>query len=102
MPLPNHQCSLLGCAQIIACQLLPEAARAEPHRPPISAWLELEGNPNHQVNKFQMMAPSKAQMIMSEVIATSLESTRPEEIDFATAVPHMAPIRFVAAASITA
>src|SRR5262249_8825285 len=82
-PLPSHQCSLLGCDQMITCQLPPDAASAEPHNPPISAWLELEGSPNHQVIKFQMIAPNNAQMMMSEPIATSFESTRPDEIVFA-------------------
>src|SRR6187551_2478713 len=29
-------------------------ASAAPHKPPISAWLELEGRPSHQVIRFQM------------------------------------------------
>src|SRR5438552_2248003 len=87
---------------MITCQLLLEAASAEPHKPPISAWLELEGSPNHQVSRFQIIAPSKAQMMMPEVIVTCLESIRPEEMVLATAVPHMAPSRLVAAARTTA
>src|SRR5437764_10167447 len=79
-PFPNHQCFSLGCDQTITRQLLPEAASAEPHNPPISAWLELEGRPNHHVTRFQIIAPSNAQMIMPEVIDTNFESTRPEEI----------------------
>src|SRR5882757_4931114 len=101
-PLPNHQWVLSGCDQMMTCQLLPEAARAEPHKPPIRAWLELEGKPNHHVTRFQIMAPSKAQIMMSEVIATTFASTRPDEIVFATAVPHIAPKRFVTAANTTA
>src|SRR5580693_4708129 len=52
--------------------------------------------------RFQMMAPSSAQIMMSEVIATALESTNPEVMVLATAVPHMAPTRLVQAASTTA
>src|SRR5262245_15711179 len=92
-PLPSHQCLASGWAQIITCQLLPEAASAEPHSPPINAWLELEGNPNHQVSRFQKMAPRRAQIITSEVIETSLASMRPDDMVFATAVPQRAPRR---------
>src|ERR1043166_8677797 len=83
-------------------QLLPEAASADPHSPPIKAWLELEGRPNHQVSRFQMMAPSKAQIMMSELMCTSLVSTSPEVMVLATAVPHIAPSKLVIAASRTA
>src|SRR5207248_4232622 len=81
-PLPSQKCLSLGCDQISTCQLLLEAARAEPQRPPIKAWLELEGRPNHQVMRFQTIAPSSAQMMMPELSATILASTRPEEIVF--------------------
>src|SRR5215468_2721706 len=101
-PFPWTQCSRFGCDQMMACQFPFEAAKAEPHKPPINAWLELEGRPNHQVSRFQRMAPSSAQMMTSEVIATSLESIRPEEMVLATAVPQSAPSKFVAAARITA
>ncbi len=36
-PLPSHQWLELGCAQMITCQLFPEAASAAPHNPPINA-----------------------------------------------------------------
>jgi len=49
-----------------------------------------------------MIAPRRAQMMMSEVMATRPESTRPEEMVLATAVPHMAPRRLVQAARRTA
>src|SRR6266581_3889069 len=101
-PLPSQKCCLLGCDQIMTFQLPLEAARAEPQRPPMSAWLELDGRPNHQVSRFQMIAPSRAQMMMSELITTSFESTSPDEMVLATAVPHMAPSRLVTAASRTA
>ena len=64
---------------------------------------ELEaGRPNHQVIRFQVMAPRSVQMRMSEVMDTNWASMRPEEMVFATAVPNMAPRRFVIAASTTA
>src|SRR5258708_26198783 len=101
-PPPIYQCTALGCAQIITSQLLCAAASADPHNPPINAWLELDGRPNHHVNRFQMMAPTSAQMMMSEVIDTALESTKPEVIVLATALPHIAPNRLVTAPRITA
>src|SRR3990167_188474 len=89
-------------AQIKACQLLSAAATAAPHRPPISAWLDDDGRPRHQVIRFQMMAPTSAQISTCEVTITTSVSTRPEAMVLATAVPRKAPIRFVTAASITA
>ena len=35
-----------------------------PISPPIRAWLLLLGRPRHQVNKFQIIAASKAQITM--------------------------------------
>src|SRR5215472_4482988 len=78
-PLPSHQCRGSACDQMMTCQLFAEAAKAAPQRPPMSAWLELEGSPNHQVRRFHAIAPSKAQMMMSEVIETIFASTSPEE-----------------------
>ena len=71
----------------------PAAATAAPTKPPTSAWLELLGNPQYHVARFQTIAPSNAQISTSCV--TMRASTRPEAIVFATAVPHSAPIRFV-------
>src|SRR5207344_1921743 len=48
------------------------------------------------------MAPSKAQMMICEVISTTPVSISPDAMVLATAVPHNAPIRLVAAASNTA
>src|SRR5579872_4330610 len=76
-PAPLYQCSLLGCDQMMTLQLLCEAASAAPQSAPISAWLELDGNPNHQVSRFQAIAPSSVQMMMSDVMETILASTRP-------------------------
>src|SRR5512138_3300742 len=101
-PLPSHQCCALGWDHTMTLQLLSDAASAAPHRPPISAWLELEGRPNHQVMRFQMIAPIKAQIMISDVMVTSLVSISPEDMVLATAVPQSAPSRFVLAAITTA
>src|SRR5262249_704764 len=61
------------------------ALKAAPTRLPTKAWLELEGIPNHQVNKFQKMAATSPQMSTSCV--TNRASTKPEEIVLATAKP---------------
>src|ERR1700722_6728158 len=74
-PAPLYQWVALGCDQMMARQLLCEAASAAPHSAPINAWLELDGNPSHQVRRFQKMAPSSVQMSMSEDITITLEST---------------------------
>ena len=100
-PLPCHQCSA-GIDQMIECQLLPVAASAAPHRPPISACEELDGRPHHQVIRSQIVAPSSAQMMSSGVTLTTPESISPDEIVLATAVPHIAPRKFVHAARMTA
>src|SRR5579863_4539672 len=76
---------------------LPEAATTAPQSPPIRAWEELEGNPNHQVSRFQAMAATMAQ-VSTGMVATWL-STKPEEMVAATALPQKAPSRFVTAAS---
>src|SRR4030095_12947335 len=78
------------------------AASAAPQSPPTRACEELEGRPHHHVIRSQIVAPSSAQISTCGVTATTPESISPEEIVFATAVPHSAPTRFVAAASSTA
>ncbi len=72
-------------------------ATAAPHRPPISAWLELDGRPIHHVTRFQMMAPSSAQSAV--VMLMTFVSTIPFPIVEATAVPIRAPVRLKKAAS---
>src|SRR5688572_20567263 len=96
-PLPLYHVSGSGTDQLFCA-----AATAAPHNPPINAWLELEGMPKYHVIKFQTMPPSNAQISTSLVIEKTFESSRPEEIVFATAVPHMAPTRLVDAANIIA
>src|SRR2546421_5668190 len=92
-PLPCHQWSAAGCDQMMTAQLFLEAANAAPQRPPMSAWLELDGSPNHHVTMFQIMPPSRAQIRISEL--TMLVSTRPAATVLATAVPESAPMRLV-------
>src|SRR5688572_19703368 len=99
-PFPSQKWTLEGWDQMMTFQFPREAARAAPQRPPISAWLELEGKPSHHVTKFQTMPPKSAQTRTSEV--TMLVSTRPDAMVLATAVPTIAPTRFVVAASKTA
>src|SRR5208283_4275119 len=99
-PVPFHQCSWFGTDQIKTPQSLCAAARHAPHKPPISACDELDGRPNHHVNRFHAMAASSAQTRISDVAI--LASTRPEAMVFATAVPMKAPARLVTAASMTA
>src|SRR5690349_10503200 len=72
-PFPCHQWSEAGCDQMITFQSPPAAPRAAPHNAPISAWLELDGSPNHHVIRFHTIAPSKAQISTCEV--TTLVST---------------------------
>src|SRR5688572_11271880 len=78
--------------QTMAFQSPPAVASAAPHKPPMSAWLELLGRPMYQVNRFQMIPLASAQ---ATVVALIKEvSTRPEPIVLATAVPISAPIKF--------
>src|SRR5436305_8049367 len=77
-------------------QLPCAVASAAPHKPPISAWLELEGNPPHQVVMFQANAASSADSTVAEV--TTLVSTNPLPIVDATAPPNSAPVRLNTAA----
>ena len=39
--------------------LIPASTSTAPMRPPNSAWDELDGSPNNQVPRFQMMAPMR-------------------------------------------
>src|SRR5664279_3182938 len=52
----------------ITDQSLAAEARVAPQSPPISAWLELDGRPNHQVARFQTIAASNA---ASSVVAVT-------------------------------
>src|SRR4051812_27343754 len=98
-PLLGYQCAASGTDQMTTLQLR-AAATAAPTSPPTNAWLELLGSPACQVTRFQMIAPSSAQISTS--CDATFGSTSPEAIVEATAVPHIAPIRFVEAAITTA
>src|SRR5258706_1657 len=100
IPLPSHQWFWPGSLQRMTDHLLCAAARHAPQSPPTSACDELDGKPTHHVMRFQTIAPSRAQTMISDV--TIVVSTRPEEMVFATAVPTSAPARLVTAASATA
>ena len=63
----------------------PLLATAAPAKPPINACDELDGMPNHQVIRFQMIAPSSAAAITLAEMADG--STYPELMALATAVP---------------
>src|SRR5437899_3719449 len=89
MPLPSHQCCLPASLQTITDQWPCAAARLPPQSPPTNACVELEGKPTHHVTRFQTIAPSNAQTMISDV--TTFESTSPVEIVWATAVPTSAP-----------
>src|ERR671924_2156189 len=78
----------------------PDWTSAAPTRPPISACEELEGRPNHQVMRFQAIAPATA-------ASTVLSFARPVSMIplptvFATAVVTNAPARFAPEATATA
>src|SRR6478735_3893610 len=84
-------------AQTSTAQLPLAVASAAPHKPPIRAWLELDGRPSHQVIRFQMIAPIRALKIVT--MLTTPASTMPPLMVFATAVPASAPTRLKKAAS---
>src|SRR6266436_3831992 len=71
-------------------------ASAAPQSPPMSAWLELEGKPNHHVVIFHANAATTAARTVG--IVTALVSTRPLPIVDATAPPRSAPARLKKAA----
>ena len=71
-------------------------AMAAPASPPMRAWLEDDGSPSHQVNRFHAMAPVRA--ATSVAMVTTPLSTSPLLMVPATAVPSMAPTRLKKAA----
>src|SRR5205809_1031362 len=78
----------------------PDCTSAAPTKPPISACDELEGKPNHQVSRFQAIAPSNAAKIVCCV--ARFASISPLATFFATAVVTNAPARFATDAINTA
>src|SRR5881275_1170940 len=71
-------------------------ASAAPQSPPISAWLELDGKPTHQVVIFQAKAAMSAHSTVAMV--TKLVSTKPFPMVEATAPPKRAPVKLKIAA----
>ena len=87
----------------IPCQSTPfepDWTSAAPTRPPISACEELDGRPNHQVSRFQAIAPKRA--AISVCCVARFASMSPLATFFATAVVTNAPARFATAATSTA
>src|SRR2546422_8830009 len=78
----------------------PDAASAAPTRPPISACDELEGRPNHQVSRFQAIAPSNAASTVFVLIRSDATMSLPTVL--ATAVVTNAPARLATEATRTA
>ncbi len=78
----------------------PDCAIAAPTRPPIRACDELEGRPNHQVKRFQAIAPISAASTV--LVFASPVSTIPFPTVVATAVVTNAPTRLAAEATATA
>src|SRR5258705_13677613 len=71
-------------------------AKAAPHSPPMSAWLELEGKPNHHVVMFQIN-PARTAASTVHIVTTSA-STKPLPTVEATAPPRSAPVKLKNAA----
>src|SRR3954452_11353575 len=79
---------------------VPPEAKVAPTIPPISACEDEDGSPNHQVIRFQAIAPmSPANTVWS---VTEPESTIPLAIVAATANDKNAPTKFSPAAITTA
>src|ERR687884_1280605 len=78
----------------------PSAANAAPTTPPISACDELDGSPNHQVARFQAIAPIRPANTTVVVIAPG--STIPDATVAATFSEMKAPAKFSTAESSTA
>ena len=78
----------------------PDWTSAAPTRPPIRACEELEGSPNHQVRRFQAIAPNSAARMVLVLIRSA--ATMPVPTVVATAVVANAPTRFATEATSTA
>jgi hypothetical protein len=70
---------------------IPPFTTPAPIRPPIRAWEELLGRPNHQVSRFQAIAPPSAERIRVLSMMTGL--TMPVPMVFATGAPIMKAAR---------
>ncbi len=78
----------------------PAATSAAPTSPPINACEDDDGSPNHQVARFQAMAPIKPAKTIGNV--TSSASTMPLATVAATSSEMKAPRKLSTAASATA
>ena len=90
------------------------AARPAPTKPPIRAWVDEDGSPNHQVIRFQTIAPTNAAMMTIKAVWLAEIKSAPVAppggsrltislaIVSATSVPNRAPTKFMIAAIISA
>src|SRR5690606_41953222 len=76
----------------------PPPSRVAPTTPPKSEWEDEVGQPNHQVMKFQVIAPSTPARTMSSPVIPSGSSTSPLATVEATAPPRWAPMKLPIAA----
>ena len=76
--------------------LAPTAAIAAPIRPPMIAWLELDGIDRHHVVRFQMIAPTSAASTICSPppLCTTAGSTIPLAMVAATLIEMNAPRKF--------
>src|SRR4051812_43533603 len=77
------------------------AASAAPTSPPISAWDD-DDSPNHQVIRFQAIAPINAANTICNPLLPVGASMMPAPTVLATLVEIIAPTRFATAASASA
>src|ERR1700753_41698 len=78
----------------------PAPTRVAPITPPIKAWDEEDGIPNHQVARFQLIAPISPRRMM--IAVTAADSTIPSAIVAATESEMKAPTKLRTAAIETA
>ena len=79
------------------------AASAAPTRPPIRACVDDDGRPNHQVIRFQTIAPTSAAKHDDQPVLEPVgDSMMPLPTVLATSVPRKAPTRFITAAMTSA
>src|SRR3954454_20051253 len=74
------------------------AARAAPASPPMRAWDDDEGRPNHQVSRFQPMAPTNAAPTTTRAPVPLGGPMMPLQTVSATFLPKKAPIMLQMAA----
>src|SRR3954464_11739054 len=78
----------------------PAPATTAPIIPPISACEDDDGTPNHQVTRFQTIAPTSPAKII--VVVTTSASTIPFATVAATVIEMKAPAKLSTAATVTA